>query len=215
MNRINKYYSKRAQEYEQIYQRDDPVRQSEQNKIAEEIKKIFYNKNVLEVACGTGFWTVFLSKTANKIIAIDNSDEVIEIAQSKSYKCPVFFKKCDAYSLPFSAFSFDGGLANFWFSHIPKDKIKLFLDDFHRVLSNQAIVFIADNVFDEDIGGKLVREKGNDNTYKIRFLENGDKYKILKNYYSEKELLNIFSIYGNILNMYFGNCFWYICYELK
>jgi hypothetical protein len=37
MYRINKYYSKRAQEYEQIYQRDDPIRQSEQNKIAEEI----------------------------------------------------------------------------------------------------------------------------------------------------------------------------------
>jgi ubiquinone/menaquinone biosynthesis C-methylase UbiE len=215
MDAINKYYSKRAQEYEQIYQRADPIRQSEQNKIAEEIKKIFCDKNVLEVACGTGFWTFFLSETAKEIVATDNSDEVIEIAKSKSYKCPVFFKKCDAYNLPFSALSFNGGQANFWFSHIPKHKIELFLDGFHRVLSNQAIVFIADNVFNEDIGGKLVRDKGNDNTYKIRFLENGDKYKILKNYYSEKELVNIFSRYGNLLNMYFGNCFWYLYYEVK
>ena len=215
MDGINKYYSKRAQEYEQIYQRDDPIRQSEQSKIAEEIKKNFYDKNVLEVACGTGFWTFFLSEVAKEIVATDNSDEVIKIAQSKNYKCPVFFQKCDAYNLPFSALSFNGGLANFWFSHISKDKIKLFLDGFHRVLSNQAIVFIADNVFNEDIGGKLVREKDSDNTYKIRYLENDDKYKILKNYYSEKELVNIFSRYGNLLNMYFGNCFWYIYYEVK
>jgi ubiquinone/menaquinone biosynthesis C-methylase UbiE len=215
MNGINQYYSKRAQEYEQIYQRDNPIRQSEQNKIAEKIKKIFCDKNVLEVACGTGFWTVFLSEVAKEIVATDNSDEAIKIAQSKNYKCPVFFKKCDAYNLPFSTLSFDGGLANFWFSHISKDKIELFLDGFHRVLSNQAIVFIADNVFNEDIGGKLVREKRNDNTYKIRFLENGGKYKILKNYYSEEELVNIFSRYGNLLNVYYGNCFWYIYYEVK
>ena len=149
MQRTNKYYSKRAQEYEQIYYRDDPVRQNEQNEISKEIKKIFYNKNALEVACGTGFWTVFLSETAKKIVATDNSNEVLKIAQSKSYKCPVIFQKCDAYNLPFSVSSFDGGLANFWFSHIPKDKIGLFLNGFHRVLSNQAIVFIADNVFNE------------------------------------------------------------------
>jgi len=215
MYRINKYYSKRTQEYEKIYQRDDPVRQNEQNKIAEEIKKIFYNKNVLEVACGTGFWTVFLSETANKIVATDNSNEVLKIAKHKKYNCPIDFLKCDAYNLPFPACSFDGGLANFWFSHISKDKIELFMDDFHRVLTDKAIVFIADNVFNEGIGGKLVRDKGNDNTYKIRVLENGDQYKVLKNYYSEEELVKIFNRSGNLLNMYFGNCFWYICYEVK
>ena len=215
MDRINQYYSKRAQEYEKIYQRDDPIRQSEQSRISEEIKKIFYNKNVLEIACGTGFWTTFLSEKAKKIVAIDNNNEVLEIARYKNYICPVYFQVCDAYNLPFSACSFDGGLANFWFSHIPKDKIKLFLDGFHRVLSNKAIVFIADNVFNEGIGGKMVRDKGDNNTYKIRVLESGNQYKVLKNYYSEKELVNIFSKSVNLLNMYFGNCFWYLCYDIK
>jgi len=209
MDIINKYYSKRALEYEQIYHRDDPVRQSEQNKIAEEIKKIFYNKNVLEIACGTGFWTNFLSEAAKEIVAIDNSNEVLEIAQSKKYKCSTYFQNCDAYNLPFSANSFDGGLANFWFSHIPKDKIELFLKGFHKVLLNKALIFIADNIFNESIGGKLVLDKTSGNTYKIRFLENGNKYKILKNYYSKEELIDIFSREGNILDFYYGNCFWY------
>lgn len=212
---INEYYSKRAQEYEQIYYRDDPVRQNEQKKIAEEIKKIFHNRNVLEVACGTGFWTVFLSETAREIVATDNSDEVLKIAKHKKYNCPIDFLKCDAYNFPFPACSFDAGLANFWFSHIPKDKIKLFLDGFHRVLSNKAIVFIADNVFNAGIGGKLIRDKQNDNTYKMRILENGKQYKVLKNYYSKEEIVSIFGKDINFLNMFFGNCFWYICYEVK
>lgn len=212
---MKEYYSKRAQEYEQIYHRDDPVRQSEQNKIAEEIKKTFCNRDVLEVACGTGFWTTFLSETAKSIIAIDNSEEVLEIAQSKHYKCPIYFQKCDAYNFPFLECSFDGGLANFWFSHIPKGKIELFLKGFHQVLSDKARVFIGDNVFNENIGGKLIQEKGNDNTYKIRTLENGKQYKVLKNYYSEKQIVNIFNKSANLLNIYFGKCFWYICYKLK
>jgi ubiquinone/menaquinone biosynthesis C-methylase UbiE len=215
VDRINEYYSKRAQEYEQIYQRNDPIRQSEQNKIAEEIKKVFHNKRVLEIACGTGFWTAFLSEVAKEIVAIDNSDEVLEIAQHKKYRCPADFQKCDAYNLPFPARSFDGGLASFWFSHIPKEKIKLFLDGFHRVLLDKAIVFMADNVFNEGIGGKLVRVKGENNTYKIRILRSGEKYRVLKNYYSRKEIVNIFSKSVNLLDIYFGNCFWYVCYEVK
>lgn len=128
---------------------------------------------MLEVACGTGFWTVFLSETAKEIMAIDNSNKVLKIAKQKNYKCPVHFKKCNAYHLPFHTNSFEGGLANFWFSHIPKESIKLFLDNFHRVLLNDSIVFMADNLFNGGMGGKLVQDKRNHDTYKIRTLESG------------------------------------------
>lgn len=215
MSRINKYYSKRAREYERIYYRDDPVRQGEQDRIAEEIKKTFQNWRVLEVACGTGFWTAFLSETAKSIVAIDSSDEVLEIAQSKEYECPTCFQKCDAYNLPFPDCSFDGGMANFWFSHIPRKKIGSFLRGFHRVLSDGARVFMADNVFVEGLGGELVREEGDNNTYKIRTLETGGQYKVLKNYYSEGEITNIFGEITNLLNVRFGKCFWYVCYEVE
>lgn len=215
MNKINEYYSKRAQEYEQIYYRNDPVRQNEQNKIAKKIKEIFNDKKTLEVACGTGYWTTCLSETAKEITAIDNSNKVLEIAQQKNYKCPVYFEKCDAYYLPFDANSFEGGLANFWFSHIPKENIKLFLNNFHRVLLNDSIVFMADNVFNEGIGGKLVHDKKYHNTYKIRTIESGKQYKVLKNYYSEQEIRKILDRSVNILEIYFGNCFWYVYYKVK
>ncbi|OYD13652.1 hypothetical protein CH333_10560 [candidate division WOR-3 bacterium JGI_Cruoil_03_44_89] len=215
MDKMDEYYSKRTREYERIYHRDDPIRQSEQNKIAEAIKKTFRNRKVLEVACGTGFWTTFLSESAKNIIAIDNSNAVLEIARSKHYKCPTYFQKCDAYNLPFLECSFDGSLVNFWVSHISKEKIGVFLRGLHRVLSDRSRIFIADNVFNEGIGGKLVQDEGDDNTYKIRTLESGEQYKVLKNYYSEDQIINIFGKSTNPLNIYFGKCFWYICCELK
>lgn len=215
MKEINKYYSKRAKEYEKIYYRTDPLRQDEQNKISKKIKELFEDKKVLEVACGTGYWTTYLSETAKEITAIDNSTEVIKIAKKKKYRCPVYFKKCDAYHLPFKINSFEGSLVNFWFSHIPKEKIKPFLDNLHSVLLNNSVVFIADNVFNENIGGKLVKDSRSNNTYKIRVLEDGEQYKVLKNYYSEQEIKKIFNSDMVILDIYFGSCFWYVCYEVK
>jgi len=214
MNNLNEYYSKRAKEYEKIYHRDDPVRQSEQIKIAEMIKDVFQNREVLEIACGTGYWTVFLSEVTKSITAIDNSDEVLTIARSKHYKNPIIFQKSDAYQLPFGNLSFDGGMANFWFSHVPKEKIQAFLDEFHRALKNDAIVFMADNVYNEDVGGKLVLKEGNLNTYKIRILEDGSEYEILKNYYTEAQILDVFGK-NDIQDVFYGKCFWFIAYKFR
>jgi len=214
MDNLSEYYSKRAKEYEQIYHRDDPTRLNEQKKIEEAIKEAFQNCEVLEIACGTGYWTVFLSEVARGVTAIDNSDEVLTIARSKQYKKAVNFQKADAYQLPFGNISFDGGMANFWFSHVPKEKIQAFLDEFHRVLKNDSIVFMADNVYDEGIGGKLVQKEGDTNTYKIRTLEDGQEYEILKNYYTEAQIRDIFGRH-DILDLFIGKCFWFVRYKVN
>jgi ubiquinone/menaquinone biosynthesis C-methylase UbiE len=211
MNDLSEYYSKRAREYERIYNRDDPVRQAEQNKIAMEIKGIFPKRKILEVACGTGYWTVVLSDVARRITAIDVSDDVLEIARAKRYRCPVDFQKLDAYKLPYERNAFDGGLANFWFSHIPKEKIDSFLDGFHLVLMDDAPVFMTDNVYNEGVGGELLKRPGDLNTYKIRILENDEKYEVLKNYYSKAQLQDIFGKYNKV-DVFYGTCFWFVKY---
>lgn len=42
------------------------------------MEKIFEDKRVLEVACGTGFWTQFVTKVSTHITAIDFSNEVLK-----------------------------------------------------------------------------------------------------------------------------------------
>lgn len=44
---------------------------------------------------------------------------------------------------------------------------------------------MADNIYIEGIGGKLIIKENDDNTYKIRELSNGTIYEIIKNHYSE------------------------------
>jgi hypothetical protein len=65
-------------------------------------------------------------------------------------------------------------------------------------------VFIADNIFLKDVGGELIRKTDDTNTYKKRELSDGSIYEIIKNYYSEIELEEIFKEYAENLSIYSG-----------
>ncbi|MFX0066638.1 MAG: class I SAM-dependent methyltransferase [Candidatus Hermodarchaeota archaeon] len=216
---MEEYYKRRANEYEEIYYRADKTRQEENRKITDAFKNLLKGRKTLEIACGTGYWTQFLSETAQSIVATDLVPDVLEIAKRKHYRCPVSFLIEDAYNLSFDARTFDGGLANFWFSHIPKRKIDSFLEGFHRVLQCGSRVFMADNVFVPGIGGTLITKKGDeDNTYKLRQLKDKSEHLVLKNYYTVDELLVMFQKYVPGFtqeNIFYGTCFWYVMYELK
>ena len=66
---MEKYYSKRAAEYEQIYQK--PERQHELDWLRQRIPALLEGRTVLEVACGTGYWTQFIARAARKVHACD------------------------------------------------------------------------------------------------------------------------------------------------
>ena len=83
---------------------------------------------------------------------------------------------------------FDYGLANFWFSHIPRNRIESFLQSFHERLGSGTQVFIADNVYVPGRGGELITPTDSEDTYKRRELADGSKHEILKNYFSYEEL---------------------------
>jgi len=215
---MEEYYRKRAEEYEEIYRREDPVRREELRVLANALRKTLKGRKVLEIACGTEYWTQFLSEAAQSIVAIDVAQEMLEIAKRKHYECPVSFCKGDAYALAFKDGSFDGRLANFWLSHVPKSKIDFFMQGFHRIFRNCSKVFMADNVYIPGVGGALVAMKGKEDTYKLRKLKDGSEYLVLKNYFSSEELVEIFSRHDSGFdreNVFYGKFFWYVVYEVR
>lgn len=216
---MQEYYQQRAREYEEIYHRDEPRRQKEQADIASALKTILQGRKVLEVACGTGYWTQYVSQTAASVVATDINKEVLDIARTtKEYSVPTDFVQSDAFNLPFQQHLFDGGFANLWFSHLRKSERKPFLDHFHSKLQPGAQVIMADNVFNEGVGGELVRPEGEEDTYKLRTLKDGRQYLIIKNYPTYEELIDIFRGYTasfNEGNVYCGNHFWFVSYILR
>lgn len=212
---LRRYYEARAPEYEEIYLRDDPVRQQEEGQIVSAMKKLFINRRILEIACGTGYWTRALFETARSIVAVDTSQKMLELARKNlPESLKVRFIQGDAYNLGVLPDSFDAGLANFWFSHVPRAKIELFLKGFHNRLGSGTVVFMADNILKPGIGGELITDPGNPDTYKLRKLADGSKHKVLKNYYEADQLLKIFRGRTKHLHIYLGRCFWWVSYEV-
>lgn len=216
-NDMVKYYKDRAKEYEQIYERNDPRRQEEQDLMGGEMKRFLSGMDVIDIGCGTGYWTQGASETARSIVGIDVNQTVLDIAISKTYRCPTEFKVMDAYRIEYPEKTFSGALASFWLSHVRREDLDEWIEQMHRVLKPGAHVFLSDNTFIEGIGGDSISKPGDPNTYKLRTLNDGSKHLILKNYFTKDELLELFSRHTGCItgeNIFHGRCFWWIKYTL-
>ena len=211
MDPLVDYYTNRAPEYESIWYRDDPVRQGEQTAMALAIEAGCHGRRVLEVACGTGYWTRFAAAAATEVVALDLSPKMLALARAKNLVRATFIEG-NAYEVANVPGPFTAGLANFWFSHIPKRRIDEFLDGFHRQLSPGARVFMADNVFVPGVGGELVSRLGTDDTFKLRELTDGSRHEVLKNYYDAAQLREFFQNRGIDLEIKIGKSFWWLSY---
>lgn len=208
------YYSQRAPDYEQIWRRNDPARQAEQSALASAMQEAFPNCRVLEVACGTGYWTRLVAVVAEHIVAVDLSPAMLSLARQKQIE-RADFREADAYELGSLPGPFNGGLAAFWFSHIPRQRLPEFLDGFHRQLSPDAWVVLADNVYVPGVGGELVTHPGTADTFKRRQQADGSAIDVLKNYYSAEELEDILRPRATGLQITIGKSFWWAVYTLK
>ena len=212
-----KYYKDRAKEYEQVYEWRDPRRQEEQDLMKVEITSFLSGLDVIDIGCGTGYWTKIVSETARSIVGIDINQTVLDIAVSKTYRCPTEFKIMDAYRIDYPEKTFSGALASFWLSHVDRVNLDEWIRQMHRILKPGARVFISDNTFIEGIGGDLVTKPGDPNTYKLRTLDDGSKHLIVKNYFTKDELAELFGRHAIDIsseNIYLGKCFWWIKYTL-
>lgn len=210
---LREYYNKRAAEYERIYQK--PERQNGLAQLKEDLKSRFVGLDVLEVACGTGYWTVVISQSAHSVLASDQSVEVLEIAKSKNLSVDrVKFIQSDAYHLNLSRVGANAGFAGFWWSHIPKTRLREFLEGFHGCLAKNAKIVFIDNAFVEGSSTPIARKDSDGNTFQLRSLDNGSQYEVLKNFPTDSELLEAVKPFASSSKITRYQYYWMLEYQL-
>lgn len=213
-DKLSNYYARRASEYERIYAK--PERQQDLALLHALLPQYFARRTVLEVACGTAYWTGKIAQSAKSVHAVDVNDEVLRIAQNKPYPHDnVTFARADAYSLDAVGNGFDAGFAAFWWSHIPKSRIRGFLAGFHKRLAPGALVLFLDNVFVAGSSTPLSHEDGEGNTYQMRSLDDGSRHEVLKNFPPGNELLAVLGPYSDHLKYRELPYYWLVSYRLK
>jgi len=185
---LTDYYKNRAREYERVYEKSE--RQADLKRLGQTVGGVFAGLDVLEIACGTGFWTRFMSRAAKSIVATDVNDSVLDIARKKNYgNCPVRFVRADAYALEGIEPGFTGAFVGFWWSHVPRKKLGGFLRVLHSKLSPGALVAVMDNRYVAGSSTPLSRTDEDGNTYQIRQLDDGSRYEVLKNFPAGEEFI--------------------------
>ena len=173
------YYARRAGEYEQIYAK--PERQPDLEFLRKKIPQRLRGRRVLEVACGTGYWSALVAPVAASLVATDLAEEPMAIARGKGLK--VRFEKADAYRLPETLGRFDAALAVFWWSHVPRRRIPEFLASLHARLEPGARVLLMDNRYVEGSSTPVAEVDADGDSYQQRGSD-----RVLKNFPSEAEL---------------------------
>jgi SAM-dependent methyltransferase len=208
------YYSARAREYEAIY--DKPERQPDLRRLAFLLRETLADRNVLEVACGTGYWTERIAPVAARVRAHDLSDEVLAVARSKSLPSDrVQFAKADAFYLPEPPFPCDAAVAGFWWSHIPKARVREFLAGLHARLEPGASVALFDNRFVPGSNTPISRTADSGDTFQTRRLGDGSTHEVLKNFLSREDLLAAIAPDAAEPEIVQLTYFWFLRYGLK
>lgn len=208
---LTTYYAQRAAEYEAIYAK--PERQADLKAAAGMLQDIFRGKTVLEIACGTGYWTQKIAETAANILATDINESVLEIARLKAYPFDnVHFSQADLYDIqskPLSESLFGG----FIWSHIKLEELPHFLKATHALVQPGGLIVFMDNRYVEGSSTPISEHDLQGNTYQQRVLKDGTAYSVLKNFPDQSALEK--TLAGKAQNIQFIQLqyFWICAYQ--
>lgn len=184
---IRAYYAARAPEYDRIYQK--PERQDDLLELVAYLPSLFVGRRVLDIACGTGFWTQHIAPVSKELIGVDAAASTLAIAQARVSGHNARFIVGDAYNVPDDTGYFDGAFAGFWYSHIPVNRRHEFFANLAKRLSPGATVALLDNRYVEGSNHPITDCDEQGNTYQSRKLDDGSEHKVLKNFPTEAELV--------------------------
>ena len=179
---MNAYYVQRASYYERVYAK--PERQNDLRAMEAWLAEPFTGRRVLEVACGTGWWTPHGARDCVSWLATDINPETMALAQAKPLPAgKVSFATVDAYSLAeLQGRTFNAAFTGCWWSHVPLARLPAWLALLHQHLESGARVVMLDNCFVQTSSTPLTRTDAQGNTYQNRTLDDGSVHEVLKNF---------------------------------
>ena len=206
------YYKDRAKEYEKVYLK--PERQNDLQKATTILQSLFSQKTILEIACGTGYWTEKIAETATAIYATDINESVIDIAENRHYKDKVTFELTDIYTfMPHK--KYESVFGGFIWSHILHQDLDKFVDKIKNFVTSDGTIVFMDNNYVEGSNLAIMKTDEQGNTYQTRQLENGTLHLVLKNFPTKEFIFNKLSGVATEINFINLTYYWIVSFRLK
>jgi SAM-dependent methyltransferase len=208
------YYAQRATTYERVYLK--PERQADLRAMETQVARYFKDKHVLEVACGTGWWTAHGARDCRSWLATDVNPETMAITRAKPLPAgKVQFATVDAYTFAeLGNATFDAALAGCWWSHVPLSRLAGWLDLLHARLEPGAGVVMLDNRYVPGSSTPIARTDTQGNTYQTRPLDDGSVHEVLKNYPTREQAFAVLGARAVAPQWVDFGHYWLLTYDL-
>ena len=191
---MQSYYAARAPYYDDVY--DKPERREDIAFLKLHLPAVFAGHRVLEVACGTGYWTQHIAPVAAAMTATDAVAQPLDLAKGRPGVQAVRFALADAYDLPDALGTFDAAFAGLWLSHVPVERRGEFLSSLHRHLAPGSRVVLIDNSEVQLKDFPIAERDAHGNTWQHRRLRDGSVHRVLKNFPARAELEAMIAGFG-------------------
>ena len=183
---VARYYAERAPVYDETAGYTDREAEELRLPIKARYREMFSGHTVLEIACGTGYWTPTIAEGAVSVLGVDVVPPLIAQAQARcKHLANVTFQIADAYTLDGVPTGFTAAFAHWWWSHIPLARTAGFLSALHSRLTPGALVLFVDQL---PYDGHVRRQDAAGNTLEQRSLPHGRSFEVVKNFPTENEL---------------------------
>lgn len=105
-------------------------------------KDLISGKNfIIEIGCGEGYGTNYLSQYVNHIVGLDNSEQVIQHASGKYRSKTCSFKLYDGSEIPYHDNTFDAVISFQVIEHVQDDRN--YLAEIHRIVKMGGIFIMT------------------------------------------------------------------------
>lgn len=182
---LAKYYAVHANDYEGVYLK--PERQADLAALKTRLAEVLRGHKVLEIACGTGYWTEAFASSAASVHATDLNPGMLALAQARGLS-GVSFAQADAFDLPSAPGAYTAVFAGFWWSHVKKEEQDAFLAQLRAKLGKDVLLVLMDNCYVDGSSLPIARTDMEGNTYQFRDTAGGERFEIVKNFLSDSQL---------------------------
>lgn len=183
---VAEYYAKNAANVGHTYQ--DPARQADLDQMRAQLAQVLRGHVVLELGCGSGYWTAAIAAAADTVLATDINPAMIALAQQRGLPPNVALRIADAQDLPADIGDFTAVFMGLWWSHMRRDEQDRFLADARARLGKDVLLVILDEDYVEGSSVTVARTDLEGNTYQILTAPDGQRYELPKGYPSDSAL---------------------------
>jgi ubiquinone/menaquinone biosynthesis C-methylase UbiE len=215
---VAKYYALLGEAIEDKYL--EPDMDDDIDDMSIHLGNVLAGHTVLELGCGTGFWTEVAAESAASVLAVDINASLVDIARERGMpEGKVSFRVADALDLPEDIGNdvgkFTAVLLSFLWSHLTKGEQEKLLATLKKRLGKDVLLVILDDSFVEGFSETIARTDAEGTTYEILTTPEGERFEVPKSYQSDSALRKRLGNVSKEIKIERVEFFWILTCRLK